>query len=63
MRSRKDSPSRAGVCGRRSRTGSNWRYTGQLLLLQACRSIDLLDRLASQAATGGLTVTGARATR
>jgi hypothetical protein len=32
----------------------------QMLLLQACRSVDLLDRLAAQAAAGGLTVTNAK---
>ncbi|WP_438494150.1 hypothetical protein [Streptomyces asiaticus] len=32
----------------------------QQLLLQACRSADLLDRLAAQAAAGGLTVTNAK---
>ncbi|WP_329240499.1 hypothetical protein [Streptomyces canus] len=32
----------------------------QLLLLQACRSADLLDALAAQAANGRLTVTNAK---
>lgn len=36
------------------------RVDEQLLLLQACRSVDLLDRLAAQAAVGGLTVTNAK---